>query len=50
VAAIPSWWKKLFKFQFASRVSSSNMFEFDYLPTHKVARYKNRPDLQWFYK
>jgi hypothetical protein len=30
-------------------VSSSKVFEFDCLPTDKVVRYKNKPDLQWFY-
>jgi hypothetical protein len=39
----------LFKFHFASSVSSSTISEFDCLPIDKVARYKNRPDLQWFY-
>ncbi len=41
--------KKLFKFHFASSVSSSNISEFDRLATDKVARYKNRPDLHRFY-
>ncbi len=32
------------------KCSSSNNFEFNCLPTDKVVRYKNRPDLQSFDK
>jgi hypothetical protein len=47
VAARHYWWTKLFKFHFASSVSSSNISEFDCFLTDKVARYENRPDLQF---